>query len=406
MNSKKSFKGKKINRAFFGIVLLAMLLFQVMPQNVLFNLSTNKVFSAGSNLPTNVGGESVRSQLSVAECPITSTINLALKKAVSASSTWSSSYSASKAVDGDVATRWSAESGKNDNQWLTVDFGSCTRYNRVEVREAASYQRVTSFKIQWSNDSVKFTDIPGTSGNTIGTDKIINFCATTSRYVRLYIITASCNPTISEVEVYNVTQVTPTPTKAPTKAPTPIPTKAPTPTPTKAPTPTPTKAPTPTPTKTPTPTPTKAPTPTPTKAPTPTATPSPTNAPTPTVTSTATPIPTQTPTATPIPVSGISLDISEVSISIGQSINATATVIPLDAANKNVTWLSSDPSIATVSMDGAITGIAGGDAVISAVTQDGGFSASCLVHVTISANLEFTNTKPYRRNTLPCKAGY
>jgi hypothetical protein len=126
--------------------------------------------------------------------------NLALNKPASASTTWSASYDAPKAVDGDTATRWSAASGQTANQWLLVDLGAATTYDSVTIKEI-SYQRVTAFKIQSSTDGTTFTD--RASGTTIGASLTVPFSAVSARYVRLFVTSASSVPTINEFEVYN-----------------------------------------------------------------------------------------------------------------------------------------------------------------------------------------------------------
>ncbi|MFE5324520.1 discoidin domain-containing protein [Paenibacillus sp. NPDC056579] len=128
--------------------------------------------------------------------------NLALNKTYAASTTWSTSYTAAKAFDASTSTRWSASSGSLTNQWISVDFGAATTYKQVVIKES-SYQRVTSYKLQSSNDGTTYTDIAGTSGTTIGASKTISFSSVNSRYLRLYISSASDEPTINEIEVYN-----------------------------------------------------------------------------------------------------------------------------------------------------------------------------------------------------------
>ena len=80
-------------------------------------------------------------------------------------------------------------------------------------------------------------------------------------------------------------------------------------------------------------------------------------------------------------VSGVTLDKNSLNLAPGGKEQLTATVTPDTALNKTVSWTSSNPAIATVSEDGQVTAIAGGSAVITATTEDGGFTATCTVTV-------------------------
>ena len=84
-----------------------------------------------------------------------------------------------------------------------------------------------------------------------------------------------------------------------------------------------------------------------------------------------------------IPVSSVSLNKTSTSIKVGATETLTATVLPADAANKNVSWSSNKTNIATVN-DGVVTGVAEGTAVITVTTVDGGKTATCTVTVTAS----------------------
>ena len=90
-------------------------------------------------------------------------------------------------------------------------------------------------------------------------------------------------------------------------------------------------------------------------------------------------------TVTPeiVPVSQITLNKAETSISVGNSETLTATVTPENAANKALTWASSDEDVATVAPDGTVTAVKAGAATITATAADGsGKSAVCKVTVT------------------------
>ena len=84
-----------------------------------------------------------------------------------------------------------------------------------------------------------------------------------------------------------------------------------------------------------------------------------------------------------VPVSQITLNKAETSISVGNSETLTATVAPENAANKALTWASSDEDVATVAPDGTVTAVKAGAATITATAADGsGKSAVCKVTVT------------------------
>ncbi|NOU94920.1 PQQ-binding-like beta-propeller repeat protein [Paenibacillus sp. LMG 31456] len=83
-----------------------------------------------------------------------------------------------------------------------------------------------------------------------------------------------------------------------------------------------------------------------------------------------------------VPVSSVTLNKRELALGIGQKQALTAAVLPNTAANKKVTWESSDPLKAEVDNEGNVTGKAVGTAVITVMTQDGEFVAKCNVTVT------------------------
>ena len=90
-------------------------------------------------------------------------------------------------------------------------------------------------------------------------------------------------------------------------------------------------------------------------------------------------------TVTPeiVPVSQITLNKAETSISVGNSETLTATVAPENATVKALTWASSDEDVATVAPDGTVTAVKVGTATITATAADGsGKSATCTVTVT------------------------
>ena len=83
-----------------------------------------------------------------------------------------------------------------------------------------------------------------------------------------------------------------------------------------------------------------------------------------------------------IHVTGVTLNESFVSIEVGKTTVLSPTVSPSNATNKAVTWISTDPSVATVSSSGEVTGIKAGNAAITVRTVDGNKTATCAVQVT------------------------
>lgn len=86
------------------------------------------------------------------------------------------------------------------------------------------------------------------------------------------------------------------------------------------------------------------------------------------------------------PVTGITLDRQNISFAnIGETVQLTANVLPEDASNKNVSWASSDTKVAIVS-NGNVVCTGYGTAVISAITEDGGYMATCVINATSGIN--------------------
>ena len=76
------------------------------------------------------------------------------------------------------------------------------------------------------------------------------------------------------------------------------------------------------------------------------------------------------------PASGVSLNYTEKTIFVTDTLQLVATVSPSDAYNKLVRW-SSDNAIASVGSDGVVTALKSGTATITATTVDGNYTATC-----------------------------
>ena len=81
-------------------------------------------------------------------------------------------------------------------------------------------------------------------------------------------------------------------------------------------------------------------------------------------------------------VNEVSLDKTELALTVGDTQTLTATITPNDANNKNVSWSSDKPSVATVDKNGNVTAVAVGTANITVKTVDGEKTAVCVVTVT------------------------
>ena len=80
------------------------------------------------------------------------------------------------------------------------------------------------------------------------------------------------------------------------------------------------------------------------------------------------------------PVTGVSLNVTNATLTIGETLVLTATVLPSNATNKNLTWSSSNETVATV-IDGKIHALTIGSATITVKTEYGKFSSTCNVIV-------------------------
>ena len=83
-----------------------------------------------------------------------------------------------------------------------------------------------------------------------------------------------------------------------------------------------------------------------------------------------------------VPVTSVTLNSANLTLSVGETALLEATVHPEDATDKNVTWYSSNPDVAAVD-GGRITAVGFGQTVITA--QAGALSAECLVTVLIES---------------------
>ena len=100
------------------------------------------------------------------------------------------------------------------------------------------------------------------------------------------------------------------------------------------------------------------------------------------------PSPSPMPTPSKVAVTGVSVSLSSIPLKEGETKEVTASVIPDNASNKNVSWKSDDNNVATVS-GGIITAVAPGMTTITVTTVDGSKTATVTVTVTMDV--------PYRQ---------
>ena len=107
------------------------------------------------------------------------------------------------------------------------------------------------------------------------------------------------------------------------------------------------------------------------------------------------------PSATKVKVIKVGLNYSKIYLTKGKSKTLKATVSPTNAANKSVSWTSSNKKIATVSSKGKVTGKKAGTVTITAKAKDGsGKKATCKVIVSAPA----TATTAKKATTTPTTA--
>ena len=106
-------------------------------------------------------------------------------------------------------------------------------------------------------------------------------------------------------------------------------------------------------------------------------------------------------TVEPTPVTGITLDNASVTLKEGQEIQLTATVEPVDATDKTVTWSSNKSEVATVDNTGKVKAIKEGSAIITAKAGDK--TATCVISV--SKNVIAVTSVTLDKTTASLKAG-
>ncbi|KUO73701.1 MAG: hypothetical protein APF81_02000 [Desulfosporosinus sp. BRH_c37] len=82
-----------------------------------------------------------------------------------------------------------------------------------------------------------------------------------------------------------------------------------------------------------------------------------------------------------ISVEKISLEPIDLQLVIGETKTLVAEVLPIEASNQVLNWVSDNPSVAQVDAQGIVTAVGTGQALITAISVDGGKTANCTVSV-------------------------
>lgn len=113
-------------------------------------------------------------------------VNLALNKPVSVSSFQDASHSGAQAVDGDSLTFWKtlrASRSSPATEWITVDLGISSEFDRIELEWDQSY--ASAYRLEISEDDINWTLLANVSNGDGGVD-IHPISPIRARYVRLY----------------------------------------------------------------------------------------------------------------------------------------------------------------------------------------------------------------------------
>jgi uncharacterized protein YjdB len=107
------------------------------------------------------------------------------------------------------------------------------------------------------------------------------------------------------------------------------------------------------------------------------------------------------------PASSLILDEKTKEMNVGETYRLGYVITPTNAANKEVSWSSSNTAVASVDATGLIKAVAAGQAVITVKTADGTLTASCTITVKQKATgitLDATDLELYVNQSYELKA--
>lgn len=89
-----------------------------------------------------------------------------------------------------------------------------------------------------------------------------------------------------------------------------------------------------------------------------------------------------------VDVTGVTLVPVSKTLGINETLTLEATVTPSNATDKGVSWSSSAPGIASVDSKGNVKALKAGTSTITVTTNDGGFTATCKITVSVSTGID------------------
>ena len=122
---------------------------------------------------------------------------ISMGKMAFASGAWSRGYSAEKAFDGDMRTRWGAPKGAR-KAWISVDFGREMEFQKILVFESP-WNRVKRFRLEYKKGGKWITFH---QGKGLGNLELELKSPLRSRFVRLQVLEATDAPTIWEIQIF------------------------------------------------------------------------------------------------------------------------------------------------------------------------------------------------------------
>ena len=103
-----------------------------------------------------------------------------------------------------------------------------------------------------------------------------------------------------------------------------------------------------------------------------------------------------------VDITSISLNEHNIYLNIGDKWSLAVSVLPENASDKTVEWISDNPDIAIVSNDGNVTAVGSGETFITVRSKDGNFFDKCLVKV---AEVIIEKTISIKEKTIEIKKG-